>query len=292
MGPDRLRDRITDQFSYRGQRADVWRAFDLMLDTGAFLNLGYSRWYQSHLVGSSQRRLAAEVGRTLATHLPATEGRRLLDVGCGRGGPAVELATQFGFRVLGVDLVVYNISRARENGRARSATAEFIVGDATRLPLDSGSVPAVMAMDAFVYLPDRKSVFAELARVLQPGGVLVFTDLLARQEPSERDALARFADAWDMPPPGTSPSYEGALSDAGFDVRTIADLTPHSVGRFRKWTAAFELFWDSPARFLIERLLGWFGIDAETVAEQVRRAHEALPSLRHVMFVADAERVG
>lgn len=92
MAPDHLRDRITEQFSYGGERADIWRAFDRLLDTDEFLNLGYSDWYQPHILGSSQRRLATKVGATLGAHLPMMEGVRLLDVGSGRGGPAIHLA--------------------------------------------------------------------------------------------------------------------------------------------------------------------------------------------------------
>src|SRR6056297_1319666 len=156
MTADRLRTRITEQFSRRGKRADIWRVFDLALDTNAYLNLGYSAWYQPHFVGECQRRLATAIGQRLAARLPATEGVRLLDVGCGRGGPTVHLAERFGFSTTGVDLVPYNVARARENARERDADAEFVVGDATRLPFASGSLPACVGLDAFVYLPDRE----------------------------------------------------------------------------------------------------------------------------------------
>ncbi|WP_311173242.1 SAM-dependent methyltransferase [Halobellus ordinarius] len=111
MDKNPLRKRVTDQFSYRGERAGIWRAFDLLLDTDEFLNLGYSEWYQPHVVGSSQRRLVGEVGSRVASYLPATDGIRFLGVGCGRGGPAIHLADRFGFSVTGLDLVPYNIER-------------------------------------------------------------------------------------------------------------------------------------------------------------------------------------
>ena len=179
MDPSPLRERITDQFSYRGDRADVWRAFDLLLDTDAFLNLGYSAWYQSHLVGSSQRRLVTQVGSRVASHLPATDGVRLLDVGCGRGGPAVHLADRFGFRVTGLDLVPYNVARATENARERRVDAEFVVGDATQLPFANGSFAACTAVDALVYLPDRR-----------PYALAVLTEWPEDMTDGRRDAVA------------------------------------------------------------------------------------------------------
>lgn len=288
MAPDPLRGRITDQFSYRGERADVWRAFDLFLDTDEFLNLGYSARCQPHVLGSSQRRLAAEVGRTLSARLPATQGVRLLDVGCGRGGPAVHLADRFGFRVTGLDLVAYNVARAAENARERSVDAEFVVGDATRLPFASGSFGACTAVDSLVYLRDREAAVASVADVLEPGGVVVLTDLVVRPDVDEagRRLVASFADAWDLSPPGTVAEYERALDAANLALEGREDITPNSVGRFRKWTGLYLRTMASPAGALAERLLRGRGLDPAAITDQVRRAHEALPHLRHVVLVA------
>lgn len=288
MRSDDLRGRIADQFSDRGDRADVWRAFDLFLETDAYLNLGYSAWYQPHVLGSCQRRLVTEIGRTLSASLPATRGVRLLDVGTGRGGPAVHLADRFGFDVTGVDLVAYNVARARETAAERNVDAQFVVGDATHLPVAADSLGACTAVDALVYIPERASVLAELADALEPGGVLVLSDLVARSSPdgSDRSALRRFADAWDMPSPGTVPEYEAALADAGFDVRETADISAHSVGRFRTWTTLFLGLRATPLGRVVDRLLRRRGIDPTAVGDQVERAHEALPSLSHVLLVA------
>ncbi|MFB6194923.1 MAG: class I SAM-dependent methyltransferase [Haloplanus sp.] len=287
--PD-LRGRITEQFSYRGARADIWRVFDHLLDTDAFLNLGYSAWYQPHVVGSSQRRLATEVGRRLAARRSTTDGVRLLDVGCGRGGPTIHLADRFGFRATGVDLVPYNVARARENAADRGVDAAFVVGDATRLPFASGAVPACVGVDAFVYLPDRAAVFAEIADVLEPDGLLVFSDLVVRADAdaADRRAVSRFADAWDMPALGSRPEYERGLADAGLDVRAVDDISAHSVARFRKWTTLFRALDASPLGRVLARSLETRGLDAGAITEQVRRAHDALPALRHVVFVAEA----
>ena len=288
MDQSTLRNRITDQFSYRGERADIWRAFDLLLDTDEFLNLGYSEWYQPHIVGSSQRRLVTEVGSRLVSHLSATDGVRLLDVGCGRGGPALHLADRFGFRVTGLDLVPYNIERATENAREKHVETEFVVGDATQLPFTTGSFTACTAIDALVYLPDRDSVFASVADALEPAGVLVLSDLVMQSDvnATERGFVDSFADAWDMPSVGTVERYKAALDDAGFDLEAVEDITGHSVGQFRKWTTLYLQLLKSPIRSLVDRLLRAYGLDPTAIAEQVRAAHRALPFLQHVILVA------
>jgi MPBQ/MSBQ methyltransferase len=291
MDQNRLRDRIIDQFSYRGERADIWRVFDLLLDTDEFLNLGYSEWYQSHVVGSSQRRLVTEIGSKLASHLPATDGVRLLDVGCGRGGPAIHLADRFGFHVTGLDLVPYNVKRATENVREKPLTTEFVVGDATNLPFATESFAACTAIDALVYLPSRKAVFDTVADVLESKGIIVFSDLVMRSDVSgtQRGLVTSFADAWDMPPVGSVEQYKRALDDTALELSEIDDITRHSVGRFRKWTTLFRWLVSSPMGFLIERLLRVYGLDPSTIINQVDHAHNALPYLQHVILVARKE---
>jgi ubiquinone/menaquinone biosynthesis C-methylase UbiE len=291
MDQNPLRKRITDQFSYRGERADIWRAFDLLLDTDAFLNLGYSERYQPHVFGSSQRRLVAEVGSRIASHLSATDGVRLLDVGCGRGGPSIYLANWFGFHVTGLDLVPYNIERATENAREKHVETEFVVGDATQLPFGMDSFTACTAIDTLVYLPDRNSVFAGVADVLEPEGVLVLSDLVMQSDvtETERGFVNSFADAWDMPSIGTVEQYTAALEDASLELEMVENITGHSVGRFRKWATLYLQLLGSPIRSLIERLLRAYDLDPTAITEQVRAAHRALPFLQHAILVAKAK---
>jgi ubiquinone/menaquinone biosynthesis C-methylase UbiE len=289
--PDSLHRRVRDHFTDEGDRDDLWAGFARFLDTRSYLNLGYSRWYQPHPLGDSQRRLAARVGHDLAATLSRTDGVRLLDVGCGRGGPVTHLATEYGFDVTGVDLVPYNLQQARANARDRDVDAEFVLGDATALPLGSSVFPVAIALDALVYVPDEAAAFDELSRVLAPGGHLVVTDLVARDgiDAEGREALDAFADAWDMPVPPRLSAYRDAIEGAGFAIRTVSDVTRNSTGRFRKWSALYlELStgttW-TPFAWLHRRL----GLDSDVVRRQVRAAHDALPYLRRVLVDARRE---
>lgn len=283
-----LRERITEQYSYGGPTADVWHGLDLVLDTDSFLNLGYSRWYQPHFVGSSQRRLVSEVGVRLESQHRKTDDLPLLDVGCGRGGPAVHLSNRFGFDVTGVDLVPYNVAQAAHNADRYEADARFVVGDATSLPFATETMAACTAIDSLVYVPDRALALSEIADVLVADGVVVVSDLVSRSERSEdgKQAVEAFADAWDMPPPATVDDYRRLFVDAGLGLRSVEEITQHSVGRFRKWTTLFLGLLASPVRSPLLRLLRWYGLDPETIVTQVQRAHAALPYLDHVLFVA------
>ena len=285
-----IHERIAEQFSYRGERADVWRAFDRFLDTDAYLNLGYSPWYLPHVVGSSQRRLARVVGDGLADRLGATSGLRLLDVGCGRGGPATVLAREFGFDVLGVDLVRYNVAAARRNAARDGASAEFVVGDAARLPVATDAASAAASIDALGYVPGGRAALEELARVVRPGGVVAVSTLVARDglDPTARACVDAFADAWDMAEVVPAARHGDDLAAAGLVAEERCELGPHNIDRFRKWTRLYlELArWGGGP---VDRLIDRWDLDSDAVTEQVRLAHDALPYLRHVLVYARVE---
>ncbi len=118
-----------------------------------------------------------------AGFLPATEhlldaldlsrATRLLDVGCGVGGPARLAAHRHGCRVTGIDLSPDFIDLARSLTARVGLTEQvtFDVGSATELPYDDGSFGRAMLIHVGMNIPDKASVFAEVRRVLEPGGL-------------------------------------------------------------------------------------------------------------------------
>lgn len=285
-----VRNRIGDQFAYRGDRADMWRLLDAVLETETYLNLGYSRRYLPHLLGASQRRLARLVGRHLADGLASPTAARVLDVGCGRGGPTTQLATAFGWDGIGIDLVPFNVAHARATAHQVDANVDFAVADATALPFRTASFDGVFAIDSLVYVPERGAAATEIRRVLDTDGQVVVADLVAADDAggTAMEAISEFGAAWDMPPLVRRSQYERVLRETGLRVRRTADLTPHSVGKFRKWTTLFRWVERSPAGRMIDWALRTRAYDAATITEQIQTAHRALPALRHVLFVAEA----
>ena len=276
---------IVRQFSDVGERAAVWRALDLVLETDAFLNLGYSRWYQTHLVGDPQRRLVDVIGRDLVDRLPETSGVALLDVGCGRGGPARRLARRHGFAVTGVDLVPHNVELAAERARGGGRSTVYLVGDATRLPVRNEAFPAAVAIDSPVYIDATDRFYAELHRVLATGGIAVVSDLVTADDRSadDRAAIDAFATAWDMPPIPTRSAYRADLSESDLDLLAFRDITDHSVGRFDKWARLFLGVANGPLAGQLRRALAAKDVDLDAVVDAVAAARPALPHLRHVV---------
>jgi ubiquinone/menaquinone biosynthesis C-methylase UbiE len=129
-------------------------------------------------IGQSSWQTADEQDRFLS-RLELEAGKKLLDIGCGSGGPALRIAEKTGCSVAGVDVHEQAIltARALATQRGLQPRAEFQVGDAAgNLPFPEGQFDAITCIDAINHLPDRPRVLAEWKRVLRPGGRMLFTD--------------------------------------------------------------------------------------------------------------------
>ena len=109
------------------------------------------------------------VSTVLAPHLPT--GTTVLEIGVGTGAVALPLRADHGLRVVGIDLSVPMLVRAKERIGPRVAR-----GDAMQLPVAGASVGGAVASWVLHLVGDRPTVLRELARVVQPGGTVVVVD--------------------------------------------------------------------------------------------------------------------
>jgi ubiquinone/menaquinone biosynthesis C-methylase UbiE len=100
--------------------------------------------------------------------LRLSPGGTLLDLACGRGGYGLEISARTGANVVGVDFSAEAIRQARE--LALGLPAEFRVGDLAATGLAAGSADAVLCVDAIQFAEQPAAAYAELRRVLAPGG--------------------------------------------------------------------------------------------------------------------------
>jgi ubiquinone biosynthesis O-methyltransferase len=103
-------------------------------------------------------------------------GKRVLDVGCGDGDFAIELARR-GAIVTGIDSSVEMIQAARARPAPIGGQVDFQVADAHLLPFEEGSFDIVVAMTILCFVRDARPVFNQIAQVLRPGGKLVIGEL-------------------------------------------------------------------------------------------------------------------
>ena len=117
----------------------------------------------------------------LADRAGLTAGSRVLDVGCGLGGPARFLARRYGCTVTGIDASPAFVAAGQMlTERVGLAGAVSILhGDALDLPFENGAFDVVWTQHVSMNIADKRSFYGELRRVLQPGGRLAFHDFMA-----------------------------------------------------------------------------------------------------------------
>jgi phthiocerol/phenolphthiocerol synthesis type-I polyketide synthase E len=111
----------------------------------------------------------------------AVDGRRVLDVGCGRGGTAHVLVTFFNpASVTGLDLSTNAIAFCRQTHTDRRLS--FHEGDAENLPFPDASFDIVTNVESSHSYPHIHHFYSQVHRVLAPGGYFLYTDVLSAQQ--------------------------------------------------------------------------------------------------------------
>ncbi len=117
----------------------------------------------------------------LARRAGITTGMRLLDVGGGLGGPARTLASEFGCTVEVLDLTE-EFCRAGETLTSRiglSDSVSFRQGSALDMPYQDGAFDAAWTQHSSMNIADKEGLYAEIHRVLRPGGRLALHEIMA-----------------------------------------------------------------------------------------------------------------
>ena len=99
----------------------------------------------------------------------ASAGRKILEVGCGMGIDASELALR-GREVTGLDLTKRGIDLARRNFERLGLQGTFVVGNAEALPFADATFDVVYSMGVLHHTPQIAKSLSEVQRVLKPGG--------------------------------------------------------------------------------------------------------------------------
>ena len=94
-------------------------------------------------------------------------GKRVLDIGCGLGGPACLLAGKYGAQVVGTDLEPHLIELAKNRAEKLSLAAriEFLVVEPGRLKSPDESFDVVLSSGAFTQIENKRKMFSECLRV-------------------------------------------------------------------------------------------------------------------------------
>lgn len=163
---------------------------------------------------------------------------KVLDVGCGIGGPARMIAETFGCKVTGVDLTEEFIRTAKLLSElvGLNDLTEFICADATKLPLADESYDIVWTQHAQMNIKEKKKLYSEIHRVLKKGGRFIYYDIFSVGNESLYFPLP-WAEESTISHLITIPDYNELLTETGFKEVQKKDQTENSANFIKEMFA-------------------------------------------------------
>jgi len=157
-----------------------------------------------------------------------TKGMSVLDIGSGSGTDLIHSAFMVGpsGRVFGIDLTEEMISKGRASlEKAQIKNGEIKEGNAESLPFPDNSIDVVTSNGVINLVPNKKTAFQEIFRVLKPGGKIQISDIVLATEISEKSRAN--PQLWAECIVGAVPehAYIGLVRDIGFsDIDIIGRI--------------------------------------------------------------------
>jgi len=205
-----------------------------------------------------------------ALKLGLRPGMKVLDVGCGVGGPMRTIARFSGATIEGINNNDYQLTKLAEYGRATglSHLCSGFKGDFMNLPKTDASYDAAYAFEATCHAPDKVGAFEEIFRVLKPGALFAayewcMTDAFDRDD-LEHQRIKKGIETGDsLPDIATVPEVHDALRAAGFEVvesfdaaETSDPKTPWFLPLVGETESLLALRRGRLGRFFADRLIG------------------------------------
>ena len=161
------------------------------------------------------------------------EGDRVLDLGSGGGIDVLLSAKRVGptGRAFGLDMTDEMLALARRNAaEARAENVEFLKGHIEAIPLPADSIDVVISNCVINLAADKQAVFAEIARVLRPGGRLGVSDIVADDALSAAERAEQGSYAGCIAGALSFSEYEAGLRDAGLEDISITPTHQETAG--------------------------------------------------------------
>ena len=251
---DQVQDVVEEYHSFHAGSVETRKAnytkmvndyYDLVTDFYEY-GWGQSFHFAPRHKGESFEASLARHEYFLAHVLGLKPGMKVLDVGCGVGGPMRAIARFSGASIVGVNNNEYQIKRGtrhnEETGLAHLCS--FLKADFMKLPVPDKSYDAVYAIEATCHAPDKAKLFGELHRVMKDGAEFAgyewcLTPKYDKNNPEHRAIKKGIEEGDALPDIWYEADVVEALKQAGFEVLEARDLAP-TADRETPWQLALS----------------------------------------------------
>lgn len=208
---------------------------------------GSSFHFSPRLPGESLQSAQHRHEKGIAKLLRLRPGMEVADVGCGVGGPLVNIAKSTGAKIVGINFNKTQIQAGnqRVERAGLSGSCSFLYADFMNVPLEADTFDALYSFEALCHAPDRKLAFLELFRLLKPGAEAaivdwVFTEAFDPSNSEHNELRKSIEDNNATPELDTKESYVQTVREAGFDVILAKDQQIDEGNPSTPWYMALQ----------------------------------------------------
>jgi len=192
----------------------------------------------------------------LADRLGIKEGEKVLDIGCGIGGPLTNIGKNTGASITGLNNNAYQVSRAKQiiKDAGLEKTCNVVKGDFCKMPFADQSVDKIYAIESTCHAPRREDVFSEVYRTLKPGGLFgvyewVLTERHDPTNPIHVRAAKNIEIGNGLPSTSSYRVVPKALADCGFELLEMDDFFDNRSGEDMPWYRDLQGSYSRPTTF-------------------------------------------
>ena len=176
-----------------------------------------------------------DVTREVADALSLEPGHRVLDIGCGIGGPARWIAAAYGCHVTGIDLTpeFCEAAEALNAATGLSDRVRIVHGSALALPFEGGSFDRAYSQNVVMNIADKVGFYREAGRVLRNGGLLALSNV-ALGPAGEPYYPAPWAESEATSFLSTPEQTRDEIAAAGLEIVWVKDTTPDQLAFYEQ----------------------------------------------------------
>ncbi|MFL2934696.1 MAG: class I SAM-dependent methyltransferase [Thalassobaculaceae bacterium] len=245
-----LEQTVSEHYSNKGLLNKIYKGLEkLGIDKNQLTQSDLSSFDEFHIGGSESTLMLAE-------KLVMNASSSVLDIGCGIGGPARFLSSEFGCKVSGIDLTAdfVNTGNSLTDQVGLSDKVKLIEASALSIPFADNSFDVSYMIHVGMNIADKDVLFSEAFRVTKPGGVFGIYDVMLLG-----NCELQYPLPWAVEEDGnaiaSATDYISALIKAGFSLKHEDDKTDFANSFFEKMSARTDSS-DGPPPVGLHLLMG------------------------------------